>query len=163
MHSLYMCGELHHICTELVCSGNQDLTEAETEAEKLPWNKKTRFIRRLLALSHFQVLAYLLSVKRFYSLLPCSTALRFVLTAGCTSHLCELWEKHNVMQRDVGQEKTASVVDSKYSDKINFTDWITLLFLEAGTFSYSSVRSNYQEISHLRCICQTCWRAVLRI
>lgn len=67
-----------------------------------------RFIRRLLALSHFQVLAYLLSVKRF-SLTIFNSAL-LLLTGGHTSHLCKLWEKHNVMYRDVDQEKTASVV-----------------------------------------------------
>lgn len=66
------------------------------------------------------------------------------------------------MQRDMGQEKTASAVDSKYSDKINFTDRITSLFLEAGIISYSSLRSNYQEISHLRCVLQNLLKSSLK-
>lgn len=49
-------------------------TSQKQTAEKLPGNKKMRFIRRLLALSHFQVLEYLLSVKNF-SLSICNSSL----------------------------------------------------------------------------------------
>lgn len=66
-------------------------TSQRQTAEKLPWNKKMRFIRRFLALIHFQVLVYLLSV------------IRFSLTIFNSSLLCPDSRTHLLSLQIMGQ------------------------------------------------------------